>query len=67
VDEREQAADEETLDFDAGEFARALEDDEGGEAGLGAGAGDLGAGGDLGGDFGGLAEGDAESDEGTPV
>ncbi len=67
MDERGHAADEETLDFDAGEFAQALEDEEGGEAELGGGAGDLGAGGDLGGDVGGLAEGDTESDEGTPV
>ena len=54
---------EDTLDLDVGEFARALDDD-GGEAGLGDGSGDLGAGGDVAGDYGGLRE---EGEEGTPV
>jgi hypothetical protein len=62
LDEREHGADEETLDLDAGAVARAWEDEEGTEAGLGGGAGDLGAGGDLSGDSGGL---DPEGDEGT--
>jgi hypothetical protein len=64
MDERERGADEETLDLDAGEFARAWDDEGGAEAGLGGGAGDLGAGRDLSGDLGGP---DPERDEGTPA
>lgn len=56
-------AGEDTLDLDVAEFARAVDED-GGEAGLGGGSGDLGAGGDVAGDYGGLRE---EGDEGTPV
>ena len=61
---RDNVTDEETLDLDAGEFASAFDDEDGGEAGLAGGSGDLGAGGDLAGDFGGL---DPENDEGTPA
>ena len=61
MDERRPDGDEETLDLDAGEFVRAIDEEEGSEASLAAGAGDLGAGGDVAGDFAGF---DPEGDEG---
>ena len=54
---------EDSSSVDALGFARATRK-AGSEAGLGAGEGDLGAGGDLAGDFGGL---DEEGDEGRPA
>ena len=62
----EEAVPEEGADAagpDAAGFARAVEDEEGGESALAGGEGDLGAGGDLGGDFGGMRD----DDEGTPA
>ena len=57
------AADDPAAGIDVREFARTGgEEEEGSEAALGGGAGDLGAGGDLAGDFGGL---DDEAAEGT--
>ncbi len=58
------AADDPATGMDVREFARADDEERGGEAGLGAGEGDLGGGGDLSGDFGGP---DEEGDEGTPA
>ncbi len=56
-------AEDETLDLDVAEFARATAE-HGGEAGLAGGHGDLGAGGDVAGDLGGV---DEEGDEGKPA
>ena len=63
MSERGERSDEETLDLDVAAFARGWDDEEGTEAGLGGGAGDLGASGDLSRDHGTLDDGDAE---GTP-